>query len=96
MIENGGIKLACTSLMWGKFDLPADEAAHLLDDIAEAGYEGVGLFHTELIRFMKELDIPSLLRERNLSLASVNYPVQQFQFCTMVEFNCATPMKLRN
>ena len=67
------IKVSCMSLMWGKFNMRSFEAAEWLDDIAEAGFEGGGLHYSELIRFMDELDFPSLLRERNLSIAAVYY-----------------------
>ena len=74
-MDIGKIQLACMSLMWGGSTLPSKDAAGWLDDVAAAGFDGVSLFHSELILFMKELAFPSLLRERKLTLASVNHPV---------------------
>lgn len=65
------------SLSWGRCDLATEEMLRWLDDVVEAGYDGVALFDGELVRFMQESDFDDLLKERNLSLASVNCSVSR-------------------
>lgn len=80
MSEND-VKLACMSLMWGGGNLATEDVPRWLDDVVEAGYEGVALFHGELMQVMQESDFPGLLKDRDLALTSVDYPVDRDVDC---------------
>ncbi|NQZ70507.1 MAG: sugar phosphate isomerase/epimerase [Lentisphaeria bacterium] len=67
------IKLACMSLMWGMCNLANDQVPQWIDDIKAADYDGVALFDGELRRMTDEIDFKSLLNDHGLSLASVDY-----------------------
>ena len=71
------IKVACMSLMWGGGNLAIEDAPCWLDEVVEAGYDGIALFHKELLRFVQESDFRGLLKDRNLALASVDYRIDR-------------------
>ena len=71
------MKVACMSLMWGRGNLPTQDVPIWLAEVREAGYDGVSLFHRELLRFMKEADLRGLLKDRNLALVSVDYSIDR-------------------
>lgn len=63
------------SLMWGRGNLSTQELPAWLDEVAEAGYQGIALFDEELLRFVQESDFPALLRDRDLAVASVDLTI---------------------
>ncbi len=74
MSDEGTIRLACMSLMWG-FGLPNAQMPAWVDDVAAAGYEGVATFDDELNRFVCETDFVRRLGDRGLALASVDFMI---------------------
>jgi sugar phosphate isomerase/epimerase len=71
------IQIACMSLMWRIGGLTTADVPRWLDDVVEAGYDGVALFADELLRFAEASDFNGLLQARNLALASVDYPIDR-------------------
>ena len=71
------IMVACMSLMWGRGNFATEAIPRWLEDVVEAGYDGVSLFHRELHHFMEASDFRGLLRDHNLALASVDYTIDR-------------------
>ena len=76
-MTQGDIKLACMSLLWGGGNLATDDLPRWLDEVVDVGYDGVSLFHRELVLFMQEADFRRLLQDRHLALASVDYSIDR-------------------
>ena len=64
------IRIACMSLMWRHTGLAKADVPRWLDDVVEAGYDGVALFSSELQLFSEASDFSGLLQDRDLTLAS--------------------------
>lgn len=67
------IRFACMSLMWGWCVLPNDRLEIWMQEVREAGYDGIACFDGELLRFASEMPLRDLLRDNALQLASVDY-----------------------
>ena len=76
-MTNEDVKVACMSLMWGRGNLAIGDLPRWLDEVVEAGYDGVSLFDGEFLLFMQESDFCGLLKDRNLALASVDYSIDR-------------------
>lgn len=76
MADNNKIKLACMSLMWGPMD-SAEKMTEWVDDVVAAGYEGVATFDRFLIQLTSETDFVDQIKDRGLSLASVDFKIQR-------------------
>ena len=74
-MSTNNIKLAYMSLMWSHGNLVTEDFSGWLDEVAEAGYNGVSLFQEQLDRVMEDLAVEQLLSDRQLGLASVNYGI---------------------
>lgn len=66
------IRFACMSLMWGKGNLPNEQLEPWLQDVVEAGYDGVACFERELLLFLDETPFSDLLEQYGLGLGSVD------------------------
>jgi sugar phosphate isomerase/epimerase len=71
------IRLACMSLMWGQGNLPNERVRPWLNDVVQAGYEGVACFEGELLRFLRDLPFAALLQQLGLGLASVDFIIDR-------------------
>src|SRR4028118_2364270 len=71
------IRLACMSLMWGQGNLPNERVQPWLNDVVQAGYEGVACFEGELLRFLRDLPFAASLQQLGLELASVDFIIDR-------------------
>jgi sugar phosphate isomerase/epimerase len=76
-MSNRTIRLAVMSLMWGQRTDSIDGVRAWLDDAVEAGYAGIACFDGQLLRISEEIDLAAELRDRDLSLASVDYTIDR-------------------
>jgi len=65
------------SLMWGWCNLPTERLEPWLQEVRQAGYDGVACFEGELLRFAKEAPLGALLERHGLGLASVDFAVDR-------------------
>ena len=71
------IRLACMSLMWGQGNLPNEWVQSWLNDVVQAGYDGVACFEGELLRFIRDLPFAAFLEQSGLELASVDFIIDR-------------------
>ena len=71
------IRLACMSLMWGQGNLANERVQPWLNDVVQAGYEGVACFEGELLRFVRDLPFSDVLQTLGLELASVDFIIDR-------------------
>ena len=84
------IQLACMSALWGFLPLPSEQVTVWLDDVQNAGFDGIATFDSDLLAAMGKADLEAKLLDRNLKLASVDFILtEDFDFlktvCTVMQ-----------